>query len=137
MPDPIDHLRETLADLMRWITEEHLRAAVIGGVAAGLQGQPGLTLDLPKIFEIRESKPGRGFGLGPGLGRDAGAFRTHRTESNLASRPSPTPGPAPAPAPGPGFCRSTLRDEPSDFGFKNLDVAAVVFDAGAEDLPLK
>ncbi len=43
MTESIDHLRETIADLMRWIATERLEATVIGGVAAGLQGQPRLT----------------------------------------------------------------------------------------------
>jgi hypothetical protein len=46
---PIDHLRETLVGLMLWIGSEHLRAAVIGGVAAGLQGQPRLTEDVDAV----------------------------------------------------------------------------------------
>jgi len=39
----LDHLRATLADLMKWFEGEGLRAAVIGGVAAGVHGRPRLT----------------------------------------------------------------------------------------------
>jgi hypothetical protein len=45
----IDHLRSTLSDLMRWFEGEHLRAAVIGGVAAGLHGEPRLTEDVDAV----------------------------------------------------------------------------------------
>jgi predicted nucleotidyltransferase len=45
----IDHLRETLDDLMQWIETERLEATVIGGVAAGLQGQPRLTEDVDVV----------------------------------------------------------------------------------------
>lgn len=44
-----DHLRAALADLMRWIAAERLEATVIGGVAAGLQGQPRLTEDVDAV----------------------------------------------------------------------------------------
>lgn len=44
-----DHLRETLADLMRWFSAERLEATVIGGIAAGLQGQPRLTEDVDAV----------------------------------------------------------------------------------------
>lgn len=49
MTESIDHLRETIADLMRWIATERLEATVIGGVAAGLQGQPRLTEDVDVV----------------------------------------------------------------------------------------
>ena len=49
MTDGIDHLRDTIADLMRWIAGERLDATVIGGVAAGLQGQPRLTEDVDAV----------------------------------------------------------------------------------------
>jgi len=49
MTESIDHLRETIADLMRWIAAERLEATVIGGVAAGLQGQPRLTEDVDAV----------------------------------------------------------------------------------------
>lgn len=49
MTESIDHLRETIADLMRWIEAERLEATVIGGVAAGLQGQPRLTEDVDAV----------------------------------------------------------------------------------------
>jgi hypothetical protein len=45
----IDHLRTTIADLMRWFEGDGLRAAVIGGVAAGLQGRPRLTEDVDAV----------------------------------------------------------------------------------------
>ena len=48
-PKPIDHLRTTIADLMRWFEGDDLRAAVIGGVAAGLQGRPRLTEDVDAV----------------------------------------------------------------------------------------
>ena len=49
MTNPIDPLRDTIADLMRWIAAEQLEATVIGGVAAGLQGQPRLTEDVDAV----------------------------------------------------------------------------------------
>jgi hypothetical protein len=49
MTEPIDHLRATLADLMDWIRSERLEATVIGGVAAGLHGQPRLTEDVDAV----------------------------------------------------------------------------------------
>ena len=49
MTETIDHLRDTIADLMRWIAAEQLEATVIGGVAAGLQGQPRLTEDVDAV----------------------------------------------------------------------------------------
>jgi predicted nucleotidyltransferase len=49
MTESIDHLRETIAALMRWIAAERLDATVIGGVAAGLQGQPRLTEDVDVV----------------------------------------------------------------------------------------
>jgi hypothetical protein len=49
MTDGVDHLRDTIADLMRWIEAEQLEATVIGGVAAGLQGQPRLTDDVDVV----------------------------------------------------------------------------------------
>jgi hypothetical protein len=53
----IDHLRQTLHDLMQWIAAERLEATVIGGVAAGLHGQPRLTEDVEgnwgQAFECR------------------------------------------------------------------------------------
>ena len=42
-------LAEALADLMRWITEERIPGAVIGGVAASLHGRPRLTRDIDVI----------------------------------------------------------------------------------------
>ena len=49
MTESIDHLRDTIADLMQWIAAERLEATVIGGVAAGLQGQPRLTEDVDAV----------------------------------------------------------------------------------------
>lgn len=46
---PIDHLRTTIADLMRWFEGGDLRAAVIGGVAASLHGRPRLTEDVDAV----------------------------------------------------------------------------------------
>lgn len=49
MTESIDHLRDAIADLMRWIAAERLEATVIGGVAAGLQGHPRLTEDVDAV----------------------------------------------------------------------------------------
>lgn len=49
MTEGIDHLRDTIADVMRWIAAEQLEATVIGGVAAGLQGKPRLTEDVDLV----------------------------------------------------------------------------------------
>jgi hypothetical protein len=49
MSSQIDHLRQTIHDLMQWITVERLEATVIGGVAAGLHGQPRLTEDVDAV----------------------------------------------------------------------------------------
>lgn len=49
MNGQIDHLRQTLHDLMEWIALERLEATVIGGVAAGLHGQPRLTEDVDAV----------------------------------------------------------------------------------------
>jgi hypothetical protein len=46
---PIDHLRATISDLMRWFEGSDLRAAVIGGVAAALHGRPRLTEDVDAV----------------------------------------------------------------------------------------
>lgn len=43
-------LRSTLTDLMHWIASERLRATVIGGIAAGIQGQPRLTEDVDAVI---------------------------------------------------------------------------------------
>ena len=48
-PKTIAQLRTTIADLMRWFEGDDLRAAVIGGVAAGLQGRPRLTKDVDAV----------------------------------------------------------------------------------------
>ena len=48
-PKTIAQLRATIADLMRWFEGEDLRAAVIGGVAAGLHGRPRLTKDVDAV----------------------------------------------------------------------------------------
>jgi hypothetical protein len=50
MTAQIDHLRATLSDLMQWIAAERLEATVIGGIAAGLQGQPRLTKDVDAVI---------------------------------------------------------------------------------------
>lgn len=44
-----DNLRATLADLMEWTVSERLEAAVIGGIAAGIQGKPRLTEDVDAL----------------------------------------------------------------------------------------
>lgn len=45
-----DRLRSTLTDLMLWIASERLRATVIGGIAAGIRGQPRLTNDVDAVI---------------------------------------------------------------------------------------
>jgi hypothetical protein len=52
---PIDHLRATIADLMKWFAGNHLRAAVIGGVAAGLRGRPRLTEDVDAVLLVDDA----------------------------------------------------------------------------------
>jgi hypothetical protein len=49
MSEPIAPLRETLSDLMEWIEAENLAATIVGGVAAGLHGQPRLTEDVDLV----------------------------------------------------------------------------------------
>jgi hypothetical protein len=67
MNEPIDPLHDTLADLMLWIQSEGLQAAVIGGVAAGLHGQPRLTDDVDAVvLDVPAEKllvSGAGFGF--------------------------------------------------------------------------
>lgn len=50
MTAPNDQLRATLADLMLWIAADRLQATVIGGIAAGLHGQPRLTEDVDAVI---------------------------------------------------------------------------------------
>lgn len=52
---PIDPLRSTLASLMAWFTTAGLRATVIGGVAASLQGRPRLTEDVDVVVMTEEA----------------------------------------------------------------------------------
>ena len=56
MSEPIDHLRRTLSDLMKWIEAENLSATIIGGVAAGLHGQPRLTEDIDVVVLDAEAE---------------------------------------------------------------------------------
>jgi hypothetical protein len=69
MTEQIDHLRDTLADLMTWIGTERLEATVIGGVAAGLHGQPRLTEDVDAVVLDSDAEAliisGKRYGFSP------------------------------------------------------------------------
>jgi len=81
MTGGIDHLRDTIADVMQWIAAEQLEAAVIGGVAAGLHGKPRLTEDVDMVVLDADAEAliasGKRYGFEPRFD-DALEF-SHRT----------------------------------------------------------
>jgi len=53
---PLVPLLDALNDVAGWLAAEHVRGAVIGGVAASLLGRPRLTRDVDVLVSVAESR---------------------------------------------------------------------------------
>jgi hypothetical protein len=57
MPEfSLDRLREPLSDLMTWLSEVRVPAAIVGGVAASLLGRARFTRDIDAVVVVDESR---------------------------------------------------------------------------------